>query len=45
MESFGSQKQGARFSLRTVNFAMVAKIRYDREKLSHSENSNFHYAQ
>ena len=32
-ESFGSQKQGAGFSLCTVNFAMIAKFRY------HSENS------
>ena len=31
IESFGSQKQGAGFSLCTVNFAMIAKIRYDRE--------------
>ena len=32
-ESFGSQKQGADFSLCTVIFAMIAKFRY------HSENS------
>ena len=32
-ESFGSQKQGAEFSLCTVNFTIIAKIRY------HSENS------
>ena len=31
-ESFGAQKQGAGFSLCTVNFSMiVAKIRYDSE--------------
>ena len=30
-ESFGSQKQGAGFSLCTMNFAMIAKIRYDSE--------------
>ena len=30
-ESFGSQKQGAEFSLCTVIFAMIAKIRYDSE--------------
>ena len=30
-ESFGSQKQGPGFSLCTVNFAMIAKIRYHRE--------------
>ena len=29
MESFGSQKQGARFSLCIVNFAMIAKIEND----------------
>ena len=32
-ESFGSQKQGAEFSLCTVIFAMIAKFGY------HSENS------
>ena len=30
-ESFGSQKQGAEFSLCTVIFAMIAKIRYESE--------------
>ena len=30
-ESFGSQKQGAEFSLCTVIFAMIAQIRYHRE--------------
>ena len=30
-ESFGSQKQGAEFSLCTVIFVMIAKIRYDSE--------------
>ena len=30
-ESFGSQKQDAEFSLCTVIFAMIAKIRYDSE--------------
>ena len=38
-ESFGSQKQGAGFSLCTVNFAMIAKIHYDRKFRYHSENS------
>ena len=32
-ESFGSQKQGEGFSLCTVNFAMIEKIRYDSEIL------------
>ena len=32
-ESFGSQKQGAKFSLCTMIFAMIANFRY------HSENS------
>ena len=31
IESFGSQKQGAEFSLCIVIFAMIAKIRYDSE--------------
>ena len=31
MESFGSQKQEVEFLLRTVIFAMIAKIRYDSE--------------
>ena len=30
-ESFGSQKQGAEFLLCIVNFAMIAKVRYDSE--------------
>ena len=33
MESFGSQKQDAEFSLCTVIFAMITKIRYDSEIL------------
>ena len=30
-ESFGSQKHDAEFSLCTIIFAMIAKIRYDSE--------------
>ena len=33
-ESFGSQKQGAEFSLCTVIFAMIVKFRYDSENLA-----------
>ena len=39
MESFGSQKQGAGFSLCTVNFAMIAKILNDSEILLYSKIS------
>ena len=31
MESFGSQKQDLEFSICTVIFAVIAKIRYDRK--------------
>ena len=34
MESFGSQKQGAEFSLCTMIYAMIAKICYHSENLA-----------
>ena len=40
-ESFGSQKQGAEFSLCTVIFAMIAKILYDSENLAIAKIENF----
>ena len=40
-ESFGSQKQGAKFLLCTVNFAMIAKFRYHRENSSIVKMENF----
>ena len=48
-ESFGSQKQGAGFSLCTVNFAMIAKFCYHSKILViakieiFSMHSNFRY--
>ena len=40
-ESFGSQKQGAEFSLCTMIFAMIAKFRYHRENLAIAKIENF----
>ena len=38
--SFGSQKQGRRFLLCTVTFAIIEKIRYDNEiSLSYRKNT------
>ena len=35
---------GGQISLCIVNFAIIAKFRYHRENVRHSENSNFRYA-
>ena len=40
-ESFGSQKQGAEFSLCTMIFAMIAKFRYHSENLAIAKIENF----
>ena len=37
--------KGARISLCIVNFAIIAKFRYDSENMRHRENLNFRYAQ
>ena len=41
MESFGSQKQGAEFSLCTMIFTMIAKFRYHRENSAIAKIENF----
>ena len=39
------KNKGGQISLCIVNFAIIAKFRYDSENTRHRENSNFRYAQ